>query len=751
MTDKTLSQLTEAVLGELDPSDAVPAAVDAGALRRLPLSTLGTWLKTYFSFLTATDKGAANGVAGLDATGKVPTSQLPSSLGGSFLPTSDRGAANGVASLDATSKVPVAQLPTDSRYPLASEKAAANGIATLDATGKLTASQVPALGGDGTSIPLTQKGAANGVATLDGTSKVPTAQLPDYVLTSAKGAASGVASLDGSGLVPTAQLPTDSRYVATTTKGAANGVASLDATGKVPVGQIPTTGSGATVALDNTTLQAASGAQSLSLPTFFNREITALKFIPSGLHAAIFARTSTTNVAPYLQAALDELETRGGGLLLLEEGRYCVQTNLRIPSKVRIQGRGAGSTMIKALTSGWTNHASITGALTGSNLLLMNKNLMVSSLTDTDISLTGVTLDNTGNGGGAHCFMMRYVDRVSVTDCRFVGGSNGTAFLACRDTLVANCHAQDVTNCFYDHWDGAGYAKVIGCTGRGAPEQGIMFTATSTDYVTRTASNFIAIGNHIYGVKNVSNGNACGLLVNALSSGSRNYNAHFADNFVENCDIGIGFIGGGGNHTSTGDHIKDCSKVGVLVGDDGSGQCPKDVAIRSLMVTDCYATGGNPAVIAIGATSQRIHLRDITFGGSAVPAVHVWFAATTSGCTVDTISGIAASSTSVNNQAGAANTILAYGGGTQLVVAGSDGSGAYEDWDLGATSRIRMRDGSINMRGPVNFSDTVNIAGDTSLTTNKKLFFNGLTGNTYFTFDGFNVYLVKNGVNVGTW
>jgi hypothetical protein len=93
----------------------------------------------------ATAPGAANGVAQLDASGKVPAAQLPASSGGAVasvngytgtvvltagdvgaataghthtaaqvgaLATTARAAANGVASLDASTRVPIAQLPT---------------------------------------------------------------------------------------------------------------------------------------------------------------------------------------------------------------------------------------------------------------------------------------------------------------------------------------------------------------------------------------------------------------------------------------------------------------------------------------------------------------------------------------------------------------------------------------------------------------------------------------------------------------
>lgn len=55
------------------------------------------------------DVGVANGVAELDSTGKVPTSQLPSM---DYIPTSEKGANSGVATLDASGKLASTQKPT---------------------------------------------------------------------------------------------------------------------------------------------------------------------------------------------------------------------------------------------------------------------------------------------------------------------------------------------------------------------------------------------------------------------------------------------------------------------------------------------------------------------------------------------------------------------------------------------------------------------------------------------------------------
>ena len=51
-------------------------------------------------------KGAANGIASLDANAQIPSAQIPSL---SYIPTSDKAAASGVASLDSNTKLTAAQ------------------------------------------------------------------------------------------------------------------------------------------------------------------------------------------------------------------------------------------------------------------------------------------------------------------------------------------------------------------------------------------------------------------------------------------------------------------------------------------------------------------------------------------------------------------------------------------------------------------------------------------------------------------
>lgn len=66
--------------------------------------------------LATSARGAANGVASLDASTKVPIAQLPD-LSATYVPTSAVGAANGIASLGGTSLVPPSQLDLASAIP----------------------------------------------------------------------------------------------------------------------------------------------------------------------------------------------------------------------------------------------------------------------------------------------------------------------------------------------------------------------------------------------------------------------------------------------------------------------------------------------------------------------------------------------------------------------------------------------------------------------------------------------------------
>lgn len=166
-------------------------------------------------------------------------------LGATVIPLTQKGAVNGVATLDGTGKIPSAQLPAGAGV------TSVNGMAGAVT---LTAADVSA-------VPTTQKGAANGVATLDASTLVPVAQIPGLPGTQITSGTVDVARLPTGSTGTTVSLgnhthtypvssvnsqtgavvlaAADVGALATSARGAVNGVASLDASTLVPVAQIP--------------------------------------------------------------------------------------------------------------------------------------------------------------------------------------------------------------------------------------------------------------------------------------------------------------------------------------------------------------------------------------------------------------------------------------------------------------------------------------------------------------------------------
>ncbi|MFI0736404.1 phage tail protein [Streptomyces sp. NPDC021225] len=121
--------------------------------------------------IPSTAAGAANGVAQLDASGKVPAAQLPASSGGGGVQTINGVSPDGSGNVALTAANVGAVATAD--------KGVANGVATLGADGSLTSAQRPAYtAAQVGAIATTARGAANGVAPLDANSDVPVANLP---------------------------------------------------------------------------------------------------------------------------------------------------------------------------------------------------------------------------------------------------------------------------------------------------------------------------------------------------------------------------------------------------------------------------------------------------------------------------------------------------------------------------------------------------------------------------------------------
>lgn len=140
--------------------------------------------------LSTSLKGAVNGLAELDATGKVPESQIPASVGAVQSVNTKTGAV-----VLETDDIAEAAVPTNKWFTDARAKSAAVGDAIADGVTDKAPSQNAVYDALASKLDQASKGAAGGVAELDGSGKVPTAQLPALAITETYVVASEAAML----------------------------------------------------------------------------------------------------------------------------------------------------------------------------------------------------------------------------------------------------------------------------------------------------------------------------------------------------------------------------------------------------------------------------------------------------------------------------------------------------------------------------------------------------------------------------
>lgn len=178
-----------------------------------------------------------------------------------------------------------------------------------------------------------------------------------------------------------------------------------------------------------------------------------------------------------------------GGEVLIPEGTYSFRGNLFVKAGTTVSGRG----VLKAATIGLWPGSPYYG--------LVNVNHEASTITDTDITVRGITIDYTdlpSADGTRHCIYIRKARRVVVENVAILGGSSAIALLGCDDTQEIGNRLVGFSNCGSDHWDGPSNGRLIGChieTDESAqmvnwnPDPTI---APSTGY---TADGFVMTGN----------------------------------------------------------------------------------------------------------------------------------------------------------------------------------------------------------------------------------------------------------------
>jgi len=345
----------------------------------------------------------------------------------------------------------------------------------------------------------------------------------------------------------------------------------------------------------------------------------------------------TTDDTTAIQAAYTACRLNGGGSVWFTPAKtYIVSQSIVMGSNTVTRLNGA---TVRAKNPGYV------GTVANNNYqLFRNYNFTAASLTDADIYLQGPgTLDFNNVaivGGGAHLFSCRMTSRVGVRDVLFQNGENGTALLACIDTITDHCVGRNLTNCHFDHWDGAGRCTVVYCRAENdngvTSAQGIQFTGTGTFLENRSSLDCVVIGNYVKGIR--SGGVASALISNANDADSTTYRWRSSLNVVEDCDLGLVWSGEGGQHISDGDTFIDVDGLPIFMQITDS-DTPDNCTVINPHLIDCDHAPVNIALIAIGGTGNSVRGVKITNTGAAAYNLIGWFTSTASNCLIEIYDG----------------------------------------------------------------------------------------------------------------
>lgn len=331
-----------------------------------------------------------------------------------------------------------------------------------------------------------------------------------------------------------------------------------------------------------------------------------------------------------IQKALDAVRLAGGGECYVPPGIYIYSQNLKVGSNTRFYGDGDAS-VLKAKQVGYVGVNTGVDATTTCQAI-KNYNHSASSLTDSDIVIENLTVDwgaVTIVGGGAHCVSMRYVDRVKARNVRGINGENVTAFRACRDSLVDECHGINQFNCYFDHWEPSGNCTVRNSTGR-SPDvnisQGVQFN-DSGDGTNTTAVDFLVEGCQFYRVRGVS-GQSAAIAIGALDAAGAVRRARTIGNYVEDADIGLVFAGGGGQHMSMGDTFKGVDQLPIFMQQNTAS--PANCRVINPHLIDCDHATVNQAMIVFNGDHNEVRGLKVTNTGAAAYDSIAWFTAAAS-------------------------------------------------------------------------------------------------------------------------
>jgi hypothetical protein len=184
-----------------------------------------------------------------------------------------------------------------------------------------------------------------------------------------------------------------------------------------------------------------------------------------------------------------------GGMICFPAGRIATSAACSLPGLTTVTGQGEPTEIIclPSFAPKWA---------IGPRAVFINRAWATGGgevgITVRDLRLTGETGPAWGD---AHFINMVNVKRVRVDRVTSSGWGNCTALTSCEDTEVSNCIAENISNCAFDHWGGAGWLRVsnnfAGVISGAAGSFGVMVTGLQTDGTPGKSGRAIILGNQV--------------------------------------------------------------------------------------------------------------------------------------------------------------------------------------------------------------------------------------------------------------
>ena len=146
--------------------------------------------------------------------------------------------------------------------------------------------------------------------------------------------------------------------------------------------------------------------------------------------------SSGTDDTAAIQAALDYLDSRGGGTLHFPEGNYLVTSPLRVPNYTELRGAGRRASKLVGTHSGGGGTTAAESTLNGS--ILYNAQ-PINTSPAAHIALYNLWVHNANSGNQGAGFYHQSGDSVLIRDCEFSGSKWGVILDQSEDVSITGC------------------------------------------------------------------------------------------------------------------------------------------------------------------------------------------------------------------------------------------------------------------------------------------------------------------------